>query len=79
MKRAESSIVHVVNGGFTVVVETYYFGIEEIEEDHYCPGCGLLFDKEHWEDVGRYHYPRSGGRTDYECPDCESNTISVQI
>ena len=58
-------------------VEVYGFGVEELHLDHYCPGCGGLFDEEEWEEIGGYHYPRTGGRTDYECPECEYNTISV--
>lgn len=60
-------------------VSTYRFGVEEIDLDHHCPGCGELFDEDEWEELGGNYFVRAGGYTDYECPECEHHTISVDI
>lgn len=52
------------------------FGIEDLDEDHYCPECGEIFD-DRWRDAGGYFYAREGGCTDYECPECVEHTISI--
>ena len=54
------------------------FGIEDLDRDHYCPECETEFNDE-WGDVGGYFAARSGGCTDYECPECEEHTISVYV